>query len=154
VSRNALVAKQIPYVVSGGIFGIALVGVGAVLIGTEGIRKSMGRIERLEKMVAELHGALLAPDDSLNWAGPAGDLPTGEVPEVDSFAPVSNGQGSVPAPVGPTDDLLALPSGQSYHRAGCAMVEGKDQVIRVTAATIGRRGLAPCRLCEPAVVGA
>src|SRR5205823_1256673 len=37
VSREALVAKQLPYLVSGGILGIAFVGFGAVLLGTEDI---------------------------------------------------------------------------------------------------------------------
>src|SRR5439155_26897927 len=63
VSREALVAKQLPYLISGGIGGIALVGVGAVFLGTEDIRRDSGRLDRLERMVAELHTLLLVHAD-------------------------------------------------------------------------------------------
>src|SRR6266536_1759572 len=39
ISREALVAKQIPYLISGGIGGIALVGFGAMLVGTEDLKR-------------------------------------------------------------------------------------------------------------------
>ena len=42
VSREALVAKQLPYLVSGGILGIAFVGFGAVLLGTWRVRTGTG----------------------------------------------------------------------------------------------------------------
>lgn len=64
VSREALVAKQIPYLVSGGIGGMVLVAVGAFFLGTEDLRRELSRLERIEGMVDRLHGLLLqAADD-------------------------------------------------------------------------------------------
>lgn len=66
VSREAMVAKQIPYMVSGGIAGVALVAVGAFFLGTEDLRRQLSRLDRIEEMVEQLHGVLLrqAPDPS------------------------------------------------------------------------------------------
>ena len=52
VSGTPVVAKQIPYVVSGGIFGVFLAVFGAYFLGTEELRKDSGRLDRLERMVA------------------------------------------------------------------------------------------------------
>ena len=99
ISRESLVAKQLPYLISGGIGGIA-------------------------------HGALLSRPD----------------------APSGNGQRGRPEPSG--GDLVALPTGRSFHRADCVMVDGKANVQPVTAAAAQRRHLEPCRLCEPESVTA
>src|SRR5688572_5506531 len=64
VSREAVVAKQIPYLVSGGIGGVLLAVVGAYFLGTEELRRDSGRLDRLERMVEELHGALLDRPDA------------------------------------------------------------------------------------------
>jgi hypothetical protein len=129
ISRESLVAKQLPYLISGGIGGIALVGAGAALIATEDLRRFRTRLDRLEAMVRDLHGALLSRPD----------------------APSDNGQRARAEPSG---DLVALPTGRSFHRADCAMVDGKAGVQPVTAAAAQRRGLEPCRLCEPTSVTA
>ena len=55
VSGTPVVAKQIPYLVSGGIGGIFLAVLGAYFLGTQELRKDTGRLDRLERMVAELH---------------------------------------------------------------------------------------------------
>jgi hypothetical protein len=137
VSGQALVAKQLPYLISGGLGGVALVGVGAALIGTERLRREAGRMARLEDMVEELRGVLLthpdAPAASPAAAGTAAG-PSGTAPVV---AAASVGQ------------VLAVPSGTTYHRAECSMVRGKPAVEPVTAAQIDQRGLTPCRICEP-----
>ena len=64
VSRESLPAKQIPYLVSGGIGGIFLAVVGAYFLGTQQLRNDSGRLDRLEDMVEELHGALLTRPDA------------------------------------------------------------------------------------------
>ena len=125
VSGQALVAKQLPYLISGGLGGVALVGIGAALIGTERLRRDAGRMARLEDMVEELRGVLLVHPDE-----PAGT------------APVSPGLTSA-------GQVLAVPSGSTYHRADCSMVRGKPAVDPVTAGQIDQRGLTPCRICEP-----
>lgn len=64
VSREVLPAKQIPYLVSGGIGGIFLAVLGAYFLGTQQMRNDSGRLDRLEEMVEELHGALLTRPDA------------------------------------------------------------------------------------------
>src|SRR5205085_9490672 len=64
ISREALVAKQIPYLISGGIGGIALVGFGAMLVGTEDLKRTHERIDKLERLVTDLHTALLSRPDA------------------------------------------------------------------------------------------
>jgi hypothetical protein len=135
VSREALVAKQIPYLVSGGIFGMVLVAVGAFLLGTEDLRKDLRRLDRLEEMVGDLHGALLTrlSTDSRRGGAANGSRPSG------------NGRAA--------SGLVALPRGRSYHRAECSMVEGKD-VAAVSLREVDERGLDACSLCEPEPVHA
>ena len=124
VSREAVVAKQIPYLVSGGIGGVLLCIVGAYFLGTEELRKDSGRLDRLEALVQELHDVLLDRPDAPK-AIPAG--PTGN---------------------GSKTRVLAIRGGETFHRSGCAMVAGK-QAEELTQDTARTRGLAPCPLCEP-----
>ena len=129
VSGTPVVAKQIPYVVSGGIFGVFLAVFGAYFLGTEELRKDSGRLDRLERMVAELHQALLARDDA-----PA------PVDESAAAAP-ANGQAYV-----------SLAGSDMYHRADCSMVASKPNSAMLAPSTILKRNLTPCPLCEPSLV--
>ncbi|MGH9184637.1 MAG: hypothetical protein ACRD0U_02295 [Acidimicrobiales bacterium] len=61
VAHEALVAKQVPYLVSGGIGGMVLVGVGAFVLGSHDVRQQLERVERLEELVQDLHRTLLEP---------------------------------------------------------------------------------------------
>ena len=128
VSRESVVAKQVPYIVSGGIGGIVAAVFGTYLLATSELRRDSGRLDRLELMVGDLHGALLRRSD----ASP-GD------------APSDNGKGS--------STLLALPGGESYHRAGCPMLDDKS-ASKITAAAARKRNLKPCPLCEPVLAEA
>ncbi len=129
ISREALVAKQLPYLISGGIGGLALVGFGAMLVGTEDLKRTQERIDELEDLVADLHAVLLSRPDA----------PT----------PSSNGDSGSQYADGASTTLLALPGGSSYHRADCSMIHGKREAKPVTASAARRQGLKPCRLCEP-----
>lgn len=135
VSGQALVAKQLPYLISGGIGGIAIVGVGTAFVAVDQIRRDSGRLDRLERKVDELHAALLA----------RADAPPVTIPEAaarNGFDTSSNGRSGI----------VALPVGQTYHRRACSMVQGKEHVQQVGAAEVSARGLRPCRLCEPELV--
>ena len=142
ISREAVVAKQIPYLISGGLGGVALLIVGAVFLGTEDVRRDAARIERLESLVEELHRALLVRDGQAAVAAPA----EAELADVTTAAP--NGRAAA------GDGVVVLPAGRSFHRPGCPMVEGKDQARTVPADRATSKGLEPCRLCEPHLVGA
>jgi hypothetical protein len=126
VSREAIVEKQVPFLVSGGIGGVLLCIVGAYFLGTEELRKDSGRLDRLEQMVEELHGALLERPDA---------------PE-SITTPSSNGHAVAL-------ELVAVEGGETFHRVDCAMAAGKD-VVAVTPDDAANQGLRPCPLCEPA----
>lgn len=132
VSREVLVARQLPYLVSGGLFGLALVTLGSRLLLIEDLRRDSGRLDRLERAVAELHTALLTrPDAPAPTAGRV----------------ASNGS-AVPG------KLLALTGGDSFHRPDCPIVEGKESARVLTASAAQRKGLQACPMCQPLAVGA
>jgi hypothetical protein len=135
ISREALVAKQLPYLISGGIGGIALVGFGAMLVGTEDLKRTHERIDHLERLVDDLHAVLLTRPDA---------------PALGELGSANGEVGDPEAAVDPRRTrFLALPQGQTFHRPDCSMIQGKRQAEQVTAAVARRRGLTPCRLCEP-----
>lgn len=136
VSGTPVVAKQIPYVVSGGIAGVFLAVAGAYFLGTEELRKDSGRLDRLERMVHELHETLLARDD-------APVRPDQVENAVSETAASPNGQ-----------VYVRLSGSNTYHRPDCAMVASKPNTARLAPSTIRRRELAPCPLCEPNLVDA
>ena len=63
---------------------------------------------------------------------------------------VSNGGGSVAAPSSAAGIFAA--GATSYHRPDCRLVSGRGDVTYLTGAEVAERGLAPCRVCEPAAV--
>lgn len=142
VSGQALVAKQLPYLISGGLGGVALVGIGAAMISAERRRQDTGRIERLEEMVTELRSVLVSdPDAPADWPQAA-----------DPFG-ASAGRHQATSANGAaagSSGLVALPTGTTYHSPGCQMVRGKDGVEAVSTRAIEQRGLSACRVCEPA----
>ena len=140
VSGQALVAKQLPYLISGGLGGVALVGIGAAMISAERRRQDTGRIERLEEMVAELRSVLVShPEAPADW-------PTAS----DPFGAAAGHPGPSANGAARSSGLVALPTGTTFHSPGCQMVRGKDGVEAVSARSIEQRGLTACRVCEPA----
>lgn len=131
VSREAIPAKQIPYLVSGGIGGVFLAVLGAYFLGTQEMRNDSGRLDRLEQMVEELHQALLRRPD----APP--------IPEVASeIAAPSNGSTTRARRV------VVVDGGEMFHRTTCQMVAGKE-AHELTPAAARKRGLRPCPACAP-----
>jgi hypothetical protein len=135
ISREALVAKQLPYLISGGIGGIALVGFGAMLVGTEDLKRTQERVDHLERLVEDLHAALLSRADA-----PILGSANGEAHERQEHTRSAT--------------VFALPGGQSYHRPDCSMIQGKSEARPVTPAALRRQSLKPCRLCEPETAAA
>jgi hypothetical protein len=129
VSRESIVAKQMPYLISGGVGGMLLVAIGAVFLATEDIRRDSGRLNRLEEMVQQLHQTLLTRVDA---------------PSLEE-EPGASANGS--------RQLVALPDSTNFHRSDCAMVSGKS-VSTLAPSTVRRRNLEPCPLCEPSLAEA
>jgi HAMP domain-containing protein len=141
ISREALVAKQLPYLISGGIFGLALVALGTFYLATEELRRDSRRLDRLERMVTQLHAVLLSHPDA---------PPAEEVEElVRAFE--GNGQVSNGHTVELSGELVALRGSRRFHRANCPMVAGKPGVTPVTPSVIREQRMQPCTMCEPAL---
>jgi hypothetical protein len=134
VSREAQPGKQIPYLVSGGVGGMFLAVLGAYFLGTQELRRDSGRLDRLEGMVEDLHGALLRRPD-------APDL-------------TANGNAAAPAQAeGPSRKVVAMEGGDLFHRVTCRLVQGKDATT-MTPAAAKKQGLEPCPACAPAAARA
>jgi len=121
VSGESLTAKQIPYLVSAGFAGVALFIMAGVFLATDDVRRQFERIGELERKVDDLYSLFVA--------------------ELDAPARPTTG--------GSASNVVALPAGSSYHRAGCSLVAGKADVSEVGARDIDKRGLRPCRVCDP-----
>lgn len=132
VSREAIPAKQIPYLVSGGIGGIFLAVLGAYFLGTQEIRNDSGRLDRLEHMVEELHLALLRRPDA----------PQIQATDLDEAAVGANGS------AGMARRVLIVGEGETFHRTTCPLIVGKD-TEDLTPVIARKRGLRPCPACTP-----
>lgn len=133
VARTPLVFEQVPYVVSGGMLGLAVVVIGGFVyfsywqtLVVKALRDNQSELGatllRIEALMAEQRSATAAPGD---------------------------GTAVVPAQPGPRSGgsaLVATASGTMLHRPQCAVVAGRESLREVTAET---RGLTPCSLCQP-----
>jgi hypothetical protein len=117
------VSAQIPYVVSGGLAGLAL-----VVLGTGLIIVQSHRADR-----AALEATLLDLRDVLDR------LAAGATKEAVAV--------SASAQAEPGSEVLAGPSG--YHRAGCRLIEGQSGLAPMSVAAAEERGLEACRICLP-----
>ena len=131
VSREVIVARQIPYLVSGGLVGVAAITLGSRLLLIEDLRRDAGRLDRLEKAVQELHQVLLYRPDA---------------PAPGTVQASANGA-AVPT------KLTVLPGGESFHLPDCPVVGDKPSGRSVTLETAQRKGLHACPLCQPLHAG-
>lgn len=76
VSRTGYVTEQMPYIISGGLVGIFLLGAGGVLWLSADLRDDWRKLDALDETMAKLDETLRAQ------SGPGGDAPTGELPVV------------------------------------------------------------------------
>ena len=116
------VPAQFPYLVSGGLVGLALVIIGAAMIVVETNRK--GRDELLETL-ADLRAAFESGGAAVAPAALAATAPLAL-------------------------DGLVVAGASSYHRPDCHLVSGRDNVSHVTTDEAEAEGLSACRICNPA----
>lgn len=126
ISGTAEVARQLPYLASASLPGVALLIGGAVIAAADRTRRSN---ERAADMVATLYRLLTEAAD------------TAPLPSTDAEHVERDGT------------LVALEDSPRYHRATCALVRGKPGVAVVTTAEIDERRLRPCPICEPSGSG-
>ena len=126
-SDTVLVFEQVPYLISGGMLGLALVGAGGFVYfaywltvmvreNRTGREELTGALMRLESLMSEQAQTMAA-----------------------AAAPKAR-KGSVSA------SLVATKTGTMLHRPDCIAVDGKTDLRQVSASTAG---LTACRLCDP-----
>lgn len=127
-SQTVLVFEQIPYMISGGLLGVAFVFSGGLVYFAYWMTL-MVRENRL--MRADLVSVLGRMEQLMQDAA----MP----------APAPRTAGSRPT-AAPDGGLVATKTGSMIHRADCVAVENRDNLRTVTA---GTKGLTPCGLCDP-----
>jgi hypothetical protein len=122
ISGTNQLYEQLPYLVSAGFTGLALVMVGCALL-------VAGRYDRVERRLARLVDAITEPAGS----------PPGEVADDRAAARTS---------AAPSAELVMVPAGTTFHRPTCPLVQGKP-TARVDAEAIRDAGFAACPVCDP-----
>src|SRR4051794_16576881 len=114
---------QLPWLVSGGILGLALVVFGAAMLIVHNARTDRARLEvKLDEVVAALSRGGATPSAAYP-ADPAGQ-------------PQATG--------------VFVAGASAYHVPSCRLVQGRDDVELLTAGDAALRELKPCRVCKPA----
>ncbi|MGQ0805666.1 MAG: hypothetical protein ACT4PI_17620 [Actinomycetota bacterium] len=114
------VESQMPYLISGGLAGVALVIIGAGLLIVQAQRANRAATAA---EIADLREAV----ERLATGGGA------PAPKV------SGGSGDVAVIAGPS----------AYHAADCRLIEGQASVATMFRSEAKQRGLSPCRICAP-----
>ena len=112
--------QQFPYLISGGIAGLALVAVGAALLVIEAARAERAE---LQSSIEDLRRAV----ESLGSVGATAAAPTA---------------------TGWASDQVVAGRG-SYHRQDCRLVQGRDRLPVIALDEAEEQGLAACRICNP-----
>jgi hypothetical protein len=125
-SHTGYVFEQIPYLVSGGMLGLALVFAGGsfyfaywltrMVKENRESREEANKAFRAMNEMAELLAAILRDDETPTSAA-------------------GNGQA-----------FVATQGGSMFHRADCAVVAGRRDLRKVSGE---EQGMEPCRLCNP-----
>lgn len=125
------IRAQLPWLISGGGLGLALVIVGAALMVTQGQRADRARLEaRLEELAEALRAG-------------GGNVGTPSYSAPPRGAAVASGARS-------TDGAEVVVAGaSSYHRPDCHLVSGRDDARHITRDEAEAEDLAPCRICRP-----
>ena len=107
---------QVPYILSGGVLGIAFVILGGAMLVVQGNREDRALLEAKLDLLAEAY---------LEGAGRSKAAAPGDV------------------------SGLVVAGRASYHKAGCRLVDGREETNYLTPAEAAGRGLKPCRVCQP-----
>ena len=122
------IRKQFPYLISGGVAGLALVVIGVGLMIIQSQRTDRVQVEA---NLVELRAILERMTGVPHTNGAEATSPSGDTPE----------------PPG----TLVVAGPNAYHKPGCKLVAGRD-LRKMTPEQAAAAGLAPCRTCGPAEV--
>jgi hypothetical protein len=132
ISKEPIVALQIPYLVSGGIGGALLLGLGGVLLLAHDLRLDNRRLEAIEAAIDDLRDVLLVEAAKEAPAAPAATPPAPAMAQVNGSAP-----------------YVQVAGGTRYHRPDCTAAAGKSVTPLDDEAVAS---MVPCRLCAPTPV--
>jgi hypothetical protein len=132
-SQTPFVFEQVPYLISGGLFGLALVFLGAFFYFAHWLTELVREHRAQSTAIVE---ALQRLQDQVTQLG-AGSVPAAAGGPAATRSGVEEGADVV---------LVATARGTMAHRPDCVVVAGKDDLRRVTLG----HGLTSCKLCDPA----
>lgn len=127
-AHTPYVFEQIPYMISGGLFGLGLAIVGGLFYFAYWLTK---QVQETRRQADETRTAIGRIGDLLAsgaMSSAAGGHPAGRAR--------SSGNGS----------FVATEKGTMFHRPDCAVVAGRSDVRQVSA---DAKGLEPCKMCDP-----
>lgn len=119
-ANKACVDCQIPYLISGGMAGLGLIGTGIGVLVVQNGRRNRVEIEQKLQLIAE----------TLETSGAGAPARTS--------APARSRRGG---------EVIAGAS--SYHRPDCHLAEGRGEAELRTVQAAKAEGLTPCRICNP-----
>jgi hypothetical protein len=126
-ATNPVVEAQVPYIISGGLAGLALLLLGGIGIAASVVLKVTGEIR------IELHAAREAFTQSNRVTSSVAAAITPDAVAATS----TNGY------------VIVSSTGSSYHRADCRLVERVEVPEKVPRGAAAAQGLHPCRVCNP-----
>lgn len=129
-ANSPLVAEQVPYLLSGGLLGLALTVLGGFLFWGHWLYRQYERNEHHQRRQTELLERLAAaswPPSAANGIAPT--------------RPLGAGAG------GP--ELVMTRSGSAVHRRDCAVVQNMGSARTVTAEEVARDNRRACAICNP-----
>ena len=124
------VPAQFPYLISGGIGGLALVVLGAAFVVVDNQRRDRAQVQSSLAEVRDALDRLAGATASLSGLG-------------------GNGNG-LPHTQALEERGLVVAGSATYHRTSCRLVEGKSQLPLLTIDQAEQRGLRGCRTCSAA----
>jgi hypothetical protein len=129
---------QLPWLLSGGILGLALVVFGTAMIVVQNARSDRARLEaKLDELV-----------DAMGRGGSAAATPYPSAPAYTPATSAGGGAAGSATTTVTTGQFVAGPS--AYHRPDCRLVQGRDDVEYISSAEAASRELKACRVCKPA----
>lgn len=128
--KNVIMA-QFPFLISGGIIGLAIVVIGAAMLVVQNAREDRARLEAVLERIAA----------AVEAGGGAGSAARG--------AAMGSPMGYVPGGVGG----MVLAGGSSYHRLDCTLAEARDEAYVVGLEEAFAKQMEPCRVCRPPALG-
>ncbi len=131
VARTVLVFDQLPYLASGGLIGLALVVLGGFLYFAHWQSLLVEDNREQRRLIVQQQADVLDRLDRLTNALLAG----------------SHAAAGGPEPSAAPDQLVVTENGAMVHRANCPIVQGRDQLHRVSVTEAGE--YRPCRICTP-----